>query len=99
MRLHGTILCAATALLLGSGHAFARPDLNPGYPVPHVRDSQAQDRSQPYAMNYTDEMAQSLGVREGRWEVFDASASHPLMPSVKGGIDSGGPMLRLQWRQ
>jgi hypothetical protein len=98
MRIFGTILSAA--LFLGpSAHAFPRPDPNNGYPIPHVRESQIKDRAQPYAMNYTDGMAQSLGVREGRWEVFDTGSSHPLMPSLKGGIDSGGPMLRLQWRQ
>jgi hypothetical protein len=98
MRSFGTFLCAG--LFLGSSaHAFPRPDPNPGYPIPHVRDSQAKDRLQPYAMNYTDEMAQSLGVRDGRWEVFETGSSHPLMPSLKGGIDGGGPMLRLQWRQ
>lgn len=99
MRSFGTVLCAA--LLLGAvpAHAAPGPDPNPGYPVPHVQESRLKDTAQPYAMSYTDEVAQRLGVRDGRWEVFDTGSSHPLMPSLKGGIDSGGPMLRLQWRQ
>jgi hypothetical protein len=86
------------ALLLGTSPALAFPRPAP-YPIPHVQESQVQEPSHPYARNYTDEMAQSLGIRDGRWEVFDIGSSHPLMPSLKGGIDGGGPMLRLQWRQ
>lgn len=99
MRSIGTILWTAIALLSGGLPVQARPDLDPSYPIPHVRETQVAGRAQPYAMNYTDQMAQSLGIRDGRWEVFDPGSNHPLMPSLKGGIDSGGPMLRLQWRQ
>ena len=60
---------------------------------------QTNEQSQPYARNYTDQMAQSLGLRDGQWEVFDAGSSQSLMPSLKGGLTRGGPMLRLQWRQ
>jgi hypothetical protein len=51
-------------------------------------------------MNYADEAAQSLGVRGGRWEAFDTgpTSSNPFMPSLRGGVDSGGAMIRLQWR-
>ena len=51
-------------------------------------------------MNYTDEAAQSLGVKAGRMDFFSTSLSHdndPLMPSLRGGVDNGGAMLRLQW--
>lgn len=97
MRSIGTILSAA--LLLGSFPALAFPVSHPGYPIPHVLESKLKEPSHPYARNYTDQMAHSLGVRDGRWEVFDTGSRHPLMPSLKGGIDGGGPMLRLQWRQ
>lgn len=101
MRAFGTILCTATTLLLGAlpAQAFARPDPNPGYPVPHVQESKLKEPAQPYVRNYTEDMAQSLGMRDGHWEVFEGGSAHPLMPSLKGGLDSGGPMLRLQWRQ
>lgn len=101
MRSFGIILCSGAVLLLGClpGHAFSRPDPNPGYPVPHVQESKLKEPTQPYVRNYTEDMAQSLGMRDGHWEVFDGGSAHSLMPSLKGGIDSGGPMLRLQWRQ
>jgi hypothetical protein len=47
-------------------------------------------------MNYTDQMAQSLGVKNGGWEAF--KSNDPMMPSLRGGIDGGAPMLKLQWR-
>jgi hypothetical protein len=101
MRQFRTVFFATAALLLGAmpAQAFRKPDLNPAYPIQHVREARLAEKSQPYAMNYTDEMAQSLGVRDGRWEAFDTGSKHPLVPSLKGGIDSGGAMLRLQWRQ
>jgi len=59
----------------------------------------SQERT-PYAMNYTDQAAQSLGVTAGHWEAFDTgqSSSDPLMPALRGGVDGGGAMIRLQWR-
>lgn len=53
--------------------------------------------SSPVVMNYTDQMAQSLGVKNGGWEAF--KSTDPMMPTLKGGIDGGNPMLKLQWRQ
>ena len=76
------------------------PDGNAAPPTEHQiqqRDNAAKP-SQPYAMNYTDEAAQTLGVRDGKWEAFDVHSSDPLMPSLKGGIDNGGAMISLQWR-
>lgn len=77
--------------------AFRVPDSNAPPPTEHqiaqrYRDSQPR----PYAMNYTDEAAQRLGVRDGKWEAFNSR--DPLMPSVKGGMDGGRPMISLQWR-
>ena len=99
MRLFRTILWSVTPLFLTvvPAHAFPAPDT--GATIPHVQESRFKDRSQPYDMTYGDQMAKSLGFRDGRWEVFDPGSGQFLMPSVKGGIDSGGPMLRLQWRQ
>jgi hypothetical protein len=88
---------AVAALIAGAlpAHAFAKPDFNAAPPIPHVRESQLAD-TQPQVMNYTDQMAQSLGVKNGGWEAFQSR--DPLLPSVKGGIDGGAPMLKLQWR-
>jgi hypothetical protein len=61
------------------------------------KDQQAS--AQPYAMNYTDEAAHTIGVRDGRWEVIGTGISRSgVMPNVSGAIDGGNPMLKLQWR-
>jgi hypothetical protein len=58
-----------------------------------------QQTAQPYAMNYADEAAQTIGVRDGRWYVIDAGYSRGgLMPNVSGGLDRGNPALKLQWQ-
>lgn len=88
---------AIAALMMGAvpAHAFTKPDFNAAPPIPHVRESQLAD-SRPQVMNYTDQMAQSLGVKNGGFEAF--KSTDPMMPSLKGGIDGGAPMLKLQWR-
>jgi hypothetical protein len=74
----------------------------PLFPIEHVVASAMADRQErtPYAMNYTDQAAQSLGVTGGRWEAFDTGrpSSDPLMPALRGEVDGGGAMIRLQWR-
>ena len=59
---------------------------------------QAGVQPPPYAMNYTDEAARTLGVNDGKWEAFDTHSSNPMVPSLQGGIDHGGAMISLQWR-
>jgi hypothetical protein len=79
-------------------HRF--PVTAPALPTEH-QIALATDQEQPlYPMKYADEAAQSLGVRGGRWEAFDTgpTSSNPFMPSLRGGVDSGGAMIRLQWR-
>jgi hypothetical protein len=75
------------------------PDFNPVYPIEHQTQLRQQtDAQTPYAMNYTDEVAQSLGVVAGKAEFFDTGRSDSAyVPSLKGGVDHGGAMLRLQW--
>jgi hypothetical protein len=52
----------------------------------------------PYPMNYADEAAQALGIAHGRVDVFSAPPrQHGIVPDVKGGIDRGRPMLKLEW--
>ena len=77
--------------------AFRVPDSNAPPLTQHQMDVRyADSRPQPYAMTYTDEAAQRLGIRNGQWEAFDTHSSDPL--SLRGGIDGGRPMIRLQWR-
>ncbi len=91
-----------TALLIGLGATplAARPiDFSPHYPIEHQQTGTLGDtRPQPYAMSYADEAARSLGVQDGHWEAFNTGASDSLMPSLKGGVDNGSAMIRLQWQ-
>jgi hypothetical protein len=50
-----------------------------------------------YPMNYADEAAQTLGVRNGKMDVFSMTGGG-AMPSVSGTIGGKGPELRLRWR-
>lgn len=87
-------------LVLGTAQAlaFRPPDPNTPMPTPHQQDLRyADSQAQPYAMNYADEAAQTLGVHDGRWEAFDTHSTDPLVPSFKGGVDSGAAMVKLQW--
>jgi hypothetical protein len=80
--------------------AFRPPDTNAPMPTEHQQDLRYADTpTAPYAMNYADEAAQRLGVHDGRWEAFDTQSTDPLVPSFKGGVDSGGAMFKLQWAQ
>ena len=62
-----------------SALAFRLPDTNAAFPTatPAATCAMPTDPSQPYAMNYTDEAAQSLGVQDGQWEAF----RHPVQRS------------------
>ena len=57
------------------------------------------DPRPPYAMNYADEAAQAIGVRDGQVDVFSTKSpeNSPYMPSFSGGLGSDGAMLKLQW--
>ena len=76
------------------GAASSSPADYPGAPNP-VRDEQPG----PYAMNYADEAAQAIGVRDGHVDVFATKPAEnsPYMPSFSGGLGSDGAMLKLQW--
>src|SRR4051812_26224012 len=95
-------MMAATPALAGFGprvpgsNPLASPLSYPGAPKPAAPEQQKQ----PYAMNYTDEAAQTLGVRDGHMDVFSTKpvAHGGLMPTISGGLGGEGAMLRLQWR-
>jgi hypothetical protein len=48
----------------------------------------------PYPMNYTSELAQSLGIRNGGVNLIAPQSRSPYAPSLSVG---GGGMLRLRW--
>ena len=99
MRRIFALAATAAALTLGAlpARAGAMPDLNPAVPE-HVREAKyADSQPKPYPTTWGDEAAQSLGVRDGKWEAFHTVPSSPLAPSLNAGVDSGGAMLRLQW--
>ena len=77
-----------------NGAVSASPRDYPGAPKP-VRD----ESSSPYAMNYVDEAAQTIGVRNGHMDVFSAKPAdnHSYLPSLSGGLGGDGAMVKLQW--
>jgi hypothetical protein len=101
MRCFGILALAAAALAAGSGPgwAFRLPDPNAAPLTEHqIQLRAAESTPRPYAMNYTDEAAQTLGVHNGKWEAFSTQSRDPLSPRFKGGIDGGRAMIGLQWR-
>ena len=93
-RIFLTLALVATAPAVAAEPQFNAPAL-----IPHVQEASAAEQTKtPYAMNYTDEAAQSLGVKDGKWEAFTATSSSPILPSLNAGADSGGAMIKLQWR-
>jgi hypothetical protein len=100
MRATLPLTSAFLALIAGTGPAlaFQPPDTNTAWPTQHQMELRyADSQPQPYAMNYTDEAAQRLGIHDGQWEAFDTHPSDPMMPSLKGGVDNGSAMFKLQW--
>jgi hypothetical protein len=91
--------CACLALVLGttSALAFRPPDANTETSEHQMELRYSDAPNQPYAMNYTDEAAQRLGVHDGQWEAFETHPSDPLLPSFRGGVDNGSAMVKLQW--
>ena len=93
------VVFLALATLSSPAWADRLPDPTAAPPTEHQLLLRAADsQPQPYAMNYTDEAAQTLGVKDGKWEAFSTQSPDPLMPRFKGGIDSGRAMIGLQWR-
>ena len=64
----------------------------PGAPKP-VRE----ETKSPYPMTYTDEIAQSLGVKDGHMDVFSTQPVSGYMPSFSAGVGGDGAMFRLKW--
>jgi hypothetical protein len=64
----------------------------PGAPKPV-----GEENKSPYPMTYTDEVARSLGVKDGHVDVFSTQPVSSYMPSFSAGVDRGGAMFRLKW--
>jgi hypothetical protein len=101
MLLHVLFLAAA---MIPAGEAGAgEPGASlPGMGLRYSGAPQAVPKdapAQPYAMNYTDEAAQTLGIRNGYMDLFSPrpAQSDSLAPTLSGGIDGGGAMLKLRW--
>ena len=100
------VLAAVPAVVLAVTPAWAGrqriPTSTPAFPIEHVVASAMADngKTSPYAMNLTDQAAQSLGMAGGHWEAFDTgrSSSDPFVPALRGGVDGRGAMIRLQWQ-
>ena len=93
-----SLSCLGLIIGTSSALAFRPPDTVAPPPTEHQQVLRYADaQNQPYAMNYTDEAAQQLGVHDGKWEAFDTHSTDPLVPSFKGGVDSGTAMVKLQW--
>jgi hypothetical protein len=76
------------------GAVSASPSDYPGAPK-RIQDNDAA----PYAMNYSEEAAQAMGVRDGQMDVFstDSAESRSNLPYLSGGVGAEGAMLKLQW--
>jgi hypothetical protein len=86
-------MTTASAMSVPEQNHLASPLQYPGAPKP-VYD----DRRVPYAMNYADEVAQNLGVRDGHMDVFSTQPGlSGYMPSITGGVGGDGAMVRLRW--
>lgn len=87
--------CGTSAFAMtvpGQDHLSSLPQY-PGAPKPVY----AEERS-PYAMNYAEEAARNLGVRNGHMDVFSiAPDTSGYMPSISGGLGGDGAMVRFRW--
>ena len=103
MRL-GTFTIAIASLCLLAAPALAA-DRVPGgggllpLPNPQLQMQRQMNTARvehgPYPMTYSEQVAQSLGVRNGRVDLIAPQTSTPYAPS----LSVGGGMLRLRWNQ
>jgi hypothetical protein len=66
----------------------------PGAPRPVYDDVKT-----PYAMNYSDEAAQTLGIQNRQLNLFSAKPAEnsSYLPAFSGGVGGDGAMFKLQW--
>ena len=94
---------AAMAPLASPASAAGRVPGGGGLMPPATSQWDAQRRitaepvKSPYPVTYSEQVAQSLGLRDGGVSLYEGreSARNPFAPSVV----VGGTMLRLRWKQ
>lgn len=91
------VLAAFSLLTALPAWAFHIPDASTPWPTLHQLELPQAER-EPYAMNYADEAARTLGIEDGKWEAFSTRSRNPLMPSLRGGVEGGRLGIALQWR-
>lgn len=103
-RIAKTVILGVSLFGLASSAAFAAnmPDngrIQSALSYPGAPKHTSDDPKPPYPMNYTDEAAQTLGVKDGRWDLFSThpGANHTFMPAISGSLGGNGAMLRLKW--
>lgn len=86
-------------MLALSGPAMAQSRKNDSNYVP-PQQLPVDKPDPPYALNYIDEAAQTLGIKHGNVNLFSGASGRDdgIMPDVKGGIYHGRTMLQFQWR-
>jgi hypothetical protein len=60
-----------------------------------------EEKTSPYPTNYSEEVAQRLGIVNGKVNVFEIRPQDDrsaLMPTVSGNLGAQGAMLNLKWR-
>jgi len=95
------VLLAALVLMTGPAAAGGVPGSGGLPPIPNPQ-LQMQRQSMtapvargPYPMTYSEQVAQSLGVRNGRFDLIAPQARNPYAPS----LSVGSGMLRLRWNR
>jgi hypothetical protein len=83
-----TVTAAAEERIPGSGGISFKPLIRP------QPDLITPAPPSPYPMTYSEQVAQSLGVRDGGLDLVRSDHSTPFAPSVS----LTGSMVRLQWR-
>jgi hypothetical protein len=94
-------LCLSAVLTVTAGAAMATqlPNPSPAFVSEHQNDLRADTRpAAPFAIAYSDEAAETLGVHDGKWAFLDTGRpARAYMPSLKGGVERDGLKLRLMW--
>jgi hypothetical protein len=105
MRYSAKIMVGVALVALSAGPALARipfgagpmmsPNNYPGAPKPVY----PEDVKPPYPMNYADEAAQTLGIKDRNMDLFSAKPpeNETYLPTLSGGLGGDGAMLKLQW--
>jgi hypothetical protein len=78
----------------------AKPIMNLPKPANSAPEASPEVPNAPYAMNYSDEVAQTLGIHDGRLDAFSIAPppKENLMPTLRGGVGKSGATVQLRWK-